>query len=153
MGTQLVESQVAALREWIHRLRTTNHVQGKGALHTEIEGEHSWCCLGIGAEIAAEQRVIESEQYPTTIYGANGTTLRTVVHSYDGSLSRMTPRLRNVFGIDAMAVNRLIYLNDSANLTFPQIADYLEQEFLSDHDTDPGPARNDPAESVGPRTA
>lgn len=152
MGTQLAESQVAALREWIHRLRTTDRVQGKGAMHTEIEGAHSWCCLGVGAEIAAEQRFIESEQHPTSIHGANGTTLHTIIHSYDGSIAKMTPRLRNYFGLDPMAVNRLIYLNDSANLTFRQIADYLEQEFLSDHDRDPGTARLNPTESAGPRT-
>jgi len=153
MGTKLTEGQHAALTEWVRRLRTTDRIQGKGSLHTEVTGEHRYCPLGVACEYAAEQRVVESAQHPMPVRTDNGGVLHTIVHGYDGSISTMSQKLRNYFGIDLMTMYRLIHLNDKAGLTFAEIADHLEEEFLSDHDRNPRPANVDPAQGDGPRTA
>jgi hypothetical protein len=79
------------------------------------------------------------------------------VHAYGDevmeSISTMPVTVRRHFGIDAMTMNRLIHMNDKAAMSFREIADFLEQEFLSDHDTDPRPASSHPTEGAGPRPA
>lgn len=136
MGTRLTDTQRANIAEWVRRLRSTDRNPGRGALHAEVVGCHRYCPLGVAVEYAAEQRVVESVQHAMPIQTDTDATLQTIIHSYDGSIATMTAKVRNWYGIDVMTVNRLIHMNDRANVSFREIANFLEQEFLSDHDRD-----------------
>jgi hypothetical protein len=154
---RLTQNQRAALGEWVRRLRTPDRIQGKGSLHTEVQGVHHYDCLGVGCEIAAEKGVVKSRQNVLPLHIQDRPHAQAIVHAYGDeaaeSISTMPPVVRRHFGIDAMTMNRLIHMNDKAGMSFRAIADFLEQEFLSDHDTDPRPANVDPAEGAGPRSA
>lgn len=154
---KLTSNQQAALREWIRRLRTTERIQGKGSLHTEVEGVHHYDALGVGCEIAAEKGIVKSQQNVLPLHIQDRPHAQAIVHAYGDeameSISTMPVTVRRHFGIDPMTMNRLIHMNDKAGMSFREIADFLEKEFLSDHDTDPRPANIDPAEGAGPRSA
>lgn len=143
------------MREWIRRLRSGTRTQRQGSLHVEVVGEHSYCSLGLAAEIVAETGIVSSAQLPMPIQVTDDNNMMTIVHQYAGSIATLHPRIRAYFGIDAPTMYRLIYLNDTANHSFCEIADFLEREFLSD-DISANATRTKgihDAESVGPRSA
>lgn len=143
------------MREWVHRLRSGAYRQGRGSLHVEIAGVHQYCSLGVAAEIAAERGIVASEQIAMPLQLDSDRTLQSIVHSYMGSIAQLRPRLRDYFGLTAQDQCRLMYLNDTANRSLCDIADFLEREYLgadSTTDATEGPHFNH-SEGARPRLA
>jgi hypothetical protein len=113
--------QIAAnLRAWILDLRTTDAKQGKGRLHRV--DEDSYCCLG-RACVATGVRLTEQKDYV-------GDLCRGIPLDYGVDLSGLTYAVRELLGLQSIEVSDLIRMNDTAERTFAEIADYIEQEIL-----------------------
>lgn len=102
---------------WLAALRSGKYTQTRGRLErTEgsvgfgpyVNDPVGFCCLGVLCEVAKEAGVI-------TDYSADAAMV-------PGTVQRWA-------GLSGSGQNTLIQKNDSARLTFEQIADYIEAKF------------------------
>jgi hypothetical protein len=102
--------------EWVNRLRSGQYEQGTG--HLSMDGKY--CCLGVLAEILAEQGKCERVQYglvtPVT-YGLGGTLTSGYLHQ----------DLTKAIGLPHDLQTEYADMNDRAN-TFSAIADAIEAD-------------------------
>lgn len=91
-------------RQWAAELRSGRWAQGRFLLHNEETKEY--CCLGVLRCIQLEREPGQSPYTEGDSYGRSGLTYAEQFKFTD--------------------------LNDQQNLTFPQIADYIERELLKE---------------------
>lgn len=124
------------IEKWVAALESGDYPQTQGALNTtDDDGNHSYCCLGVLCELAADEGLIE----PADHYGAYAYTEYGVEYMEGGVLP---PPVRGWAGLrysnPDVAVNderrSLTALNDRDMLTFPVIADIIRSNFLVDSD-------------------
>jgi hypothetical protein len=100
-------------QKWIDALRSGKYKQGKGCLRS---GDN-YCCLGVLCDIV-------DPKYFT--HGTNGYRSYLPLHIQDRvGIEDPDGRLHHSIG----QFNTLIGLNDSAEYTFEQIADIIEEQF------------------------
>lgn len=132
----MVNKQV--IRQWVADLRSGEYQQGRGGLCV-IQGDDRWfCCLGVLMEQAVKAGVQRprvdylSGSYPVDDYpSGERSSLTEVVASWSG-LGVSDPKVD--FG-DNEHIN-LSFANDSLGLTFSQIADAIEAQFLKEDGSD-----------------
>src|SRR5690606_10344654 len=121
-----MEKRVAYLQEWVDALRSGKYVQGKYRLHSIESDQDNFCCLGVACHIFAERENLHKEQ----------TKIGHV--SYNTLLCSLPDRLSEVLGINHIGelkkrvsnCGTLTGLNDHIEMTFAEIADVIEQQFL-----------------------
>lgn len=137
------------IKEWVLALRSGKYTQGK----TELRFSDEYCCLGVLADICKESLKLDwvksSDEGSYTIDGRSGLLPKKVEECLEinseesigcnrGDLQIKTsnPKLpeeikkneenKNFFFVE------LAVLNDVYGLSFHQIADVIEEEFLND---------------------
>lgn len=109
------------VKKWLEALRSGKYKQGYNRLKDDKDG---YCCLGVGVEIAKEmgceaaQKQKMSGAYPnydwwTDFIGSNTYLLSMQVH-YKGHIEYLSN------------------LNDVLKLSFTEIADLIEKDFLKE---------------------
>lgn len=97
---------------WIEALRSDKFKQGKFDLKTE---DGCNCCLGVLAEIKDIPFQFHQDEY----------TNSTVYDFGDEQMDSAVPA--GFCGLTDSAIDTLIHMNDTYNKTFPQIADFIEE--------------------------
>lgn len=116
--------------EWLEALRSGEYKQGTCYLNNDGK----YCCLGVLCDIASKHRVVEKGVSETqTIYFSKGD----LSYAYDQSLPESLVYFlgfmddSGYFGedheLEVGYLNALSSLNDSGKYTFPQIADFIEE--------------------------
>jgi hypothetical protein len=109
-------------RKWIANLKSGKYKQGKRALKQEISKEFFYCCLGVLAE------QVHKEKFTKTLtYSLGGDFRRYFL--FDNSLTSTLPdwfwiklEVKNYKEIQ----NQLIDMNDVYNMTFVEIAEWIQ---------------------------
>lgn len=105
-------------KKWVAALRSGEYKQAKKSLRTD-EG---YCCLGVACEIAVKAGL------PVTVHFID----KKGFCSYDGGVGVLPEgvmhalRFKSVDGYTEKLQKSLTTLNDIENLTFAEIADYIE---------------------------
>lgn len=132
------------IRTWVEALRSGKFKQAKRSLTRSLgNGEVGFCCLGVACEVAGTvQRV-------TVDYGIDGARLAYQDGSGRRHLSLLPDSVSRWLGLDdrpdrdnpAVTYSdgsgyrsrfHLAELNDNLDLSFDEIADIIEREWLSD---------------------
>ena len=116
---------------WISALRSGEYDQGRGVLHYERDGVHSYCCLGVLCDVAVRQGIISAprEVDKEYIYAGATTELPIPVMEWagldnpSGSLGRWVSLTGNVRSAN------LVNMNDALQMPFWKIADVIEEYF------------------------
>ena len=123
---------VENVRLWVDALRSGKYEQTTGALHKIfINGGSGYCCMGVACEIAIDHGLdIDVRQTPDKVF-------------YDGNSLWLPASVAGWLGIpeEAVVVWRdsqysLANLNDGVRLSFGEIADIIEETYLTDHHDD-----------------
>lgn len=121
---------------WLEELRSGRHEQTRGVL---CDADGHKCCLGVLADLAVREGVVESRPVPTherglvSGYGesAESHTLPPEIQEWAG-LTSDSPRVSIPEGVEigewklSTHEPHLTTLNDSAHWSFEQIADVIE---------------------------
>lgn len=99
-------------REWVAKLRSGKYEQGRGRLRSK---GNQYCCLGVLCEVAVEGGMIE----PPTLTGEE--------YAYDRNTAFLPNALVEEYGISGQETITLMGLNDEKNMSFGQIAQYIEK--------------------------
>lgn len=126
---------------WVTALRSGEYKQGTGCLNKLIDGEEHYCCLGVLADLAARQGIVERfvpddgfDGDPFRNYDGEAGLPPLAVWSWAAadkistSFSPAGPRVQ----IDQDGEefwSGLSSLNDTDGWTFDQIADVIEEQF------------------------
>ena len=132
------------LRAWVKDLRETTAEQCTGALHAlSKDGSSSFCCLGRACEVAIAagvkmpiDRFMHERpggydgEYGQVVYCGLGSSMPTQVSEWLGfwGLNASDPMVRLADDCDTQ--HHLSGVNDVFGMTFPQIADVIEENFL-----------------------
>lgn len=125
------EEQKANRDKWVAALRGGEFQQTQACLRDS----YGYCCLGVAAELAAREGVIEGVPgHSAWRYDGHPTALTSAVQSWLGigssvGLLRETGSLSNLT-FTAEEIGSLSSLNDAANYTFEQIADVIESDYV-----------------------
>ena len=115
--------------KWIEALNSGNYEQGTGALHNDRD---MYCCLGVLCELARQEGIVqilaEKKVDPSLAYAS-------VEESTDFSRINLPDVVREWSGFPArdpqsgwdVVSEALVSLNDGKRLTFPLIAQYIEE--------------------------
>lgn len=98
--------------EWTTGLRSGQYKQGVGYLKQRVEGDWQYCCLGVLCEIAAVPQVPD--------------TMEEDVQAFDSCTGQLNSELRLKFGLSPQIAQKLMVMNDTDQLTFTTIADWIE---------------------------
>lgn len=130
------DEQIAIITEWVRRLRSDEYKQGNGALcHVKVDGTKQYCCLGVLTEYAVENDIVKSViQHPTRgdiEYDDAAGALPMSVSKWVG-ISDSDPSIHMELesGGNGREWYPLSYLNDISRLSFQEIANHIEEEFL-----------------------
>lgn len=96
-------------QKWIDALRSGKYKQGRGILKT-VDGE--FCCLGVLCDVYNNEGWVTTSSF----YEYNGFRFRSSL-SYD---------ISKLFDLTNSIEDVLIYMNDTEEKTFEQIADWIE---------------------------
>lgn len=110
------------IKKWTTRLRDPNLLQGFGQLGTP-DGKR--CCLGVACDVAVEEGVIN----PPVTHPSGA--LR-----YAGNSIFLPQAVMDWLGLPAPITHTLAYCNDGQRLSFSQIADLIDDKYLSDDSED-----------------
>lgn len=99
-------------REWVAKLRSGEYEQGRERLRSE---GNQYCCLGVLCEVGVEDGMIE----PPILMGEN--------YSYNMNTGFLPDALVKEYGISAQETITLMGMNDEKNMSFSEIAQYIEQ--------------------------
>ena len=108
----------AFLEEWTAALRDPSATQGRGCLGL-IDG--SRCCLGVAADVAG---VSKNTMNDTEVLG--------YAFTEDSVLWSVVPA--GWMGISEGKIDKLMHMNDKEEKTFPEIADWIEQNIVATDD-------------------
>ena len=103
---------------WTTRLRSGDYQQGKSALRKRGEDSDSFCCLGVLCEIAVEDGQVHRPEQPEVV-GWH--------YNYNGEGGLLPVELEAWSGIGECERQELMYMNDTGGKTFPEIADWIEE--------------------------
>lgn len=110
--------------KWVAALRSGKYNKGSGCLQFQDE----FCCLGVLCKVAEEEGAVQPKRDRDGAIDG-GTLMRQQavqtwagVQSFNGVLPKEIER-------DGDRFCTLVALNDQANWTFAQIADYIEQNW------------------------
>lgn len=129
------------VRLWVDALRNPELIQGFELLAKRSGPDEPWeqCCLDVAIQVAMANGVeLRVGSVPSATHGCEK---RTYWDSGAGNSTSLPGVVRDWYGFGARHVSGLAYngeyctaiqLNDELKLTFLQIADVLEQNFLSD---------------------
>jgi hypothetical protein len=104
-------------RRWIEALRSGKYEQTTRVLHRANDG---FCCLGVLCDLLDPTRW----GTPYTIIDKNSSIL---AQRWDSYASRIAPEKRIEVGLDELAEDDLMCMNDNGR-SFSEIADYIENE-------------------------
>lgn len=108
--------------KWIAALRSGRYMQGCGRLVQRGSGNlpSRYCCLGVLCELAANENVCKRTHFDS--YGAE---------SYDGQAGTLPISVMKwaelKYANPAIGESNLVHENDDTLLSFPSIADLIEQ--------------------------
>lgn len=108
--------------EWLPALRSGEYQQGKGRLR---RFDDTFCCLGVAADLLVRAGVLPAWKVTKgeSSYQCAGMT---------GALGESAYRRT---GISNDLQSALIDLNDSEGKSFPEIADFIEREWLAEEES------------------
>lgn len=132
------------VRQWVEALRSGRYKQGRKALRNI---DDSYCCLGVLCDISKEELGIdwkpeeETDDFEIYVMGKNGGVLPDKVWEYLGkevdykvnistNNSKIPKSVIESFFLPLKEIH-LVTLNDYHKLSFEQIADIIEEEFLN----------------------
>lgn len=134
------------VRLWVDALRNPELIQGFELLAKRSGPDEPWeqCCLDVATQVAMDNGVELEVRIVNHIDRIDRQQKRVYVdrdgHSFFNTTS-LPPTVMEWYGVTGRSVEGLMYegltfsavqLNDELKLTFLQIADVLEQNFLSD---------------------
>jgi len=113
------------LTKWLAALRSGNYKQTKYALR-EIDkcDDTSHCCLGVLCEIVDPSRFDESGWYKFP----DGSIHESVLSSTFARDLGLDVKVDKIDGTQATIAEVLMEMNDDQNMTFADIADFIEKE-------------------------
>jgi len=119
------------MQDWIIALRYGELEQAKGSLHKKgAKGcQDSFCCLGVACEMALAKGFLKRRGLDGTFYEDK---------KGEGVAGALNFTMGNWIGMEDDRVvvthkgklKNVVELNDKLGLTFPEIADLLEEEYL-----------------------
>lgn len=117
------------VKKWVAALRSGEYKQGKNQLvKLSVASEPEFCCLGVLAAVACGSRDI----FKVRTYADSECIVANPVLRGVANLGKLSP---DQDGDLVQLSSTLMYMNDSQNKSFPEIADYIEKELLSDDTT------------------
>jgi hypothetical protein len=112
-------------KEWIEALKSDSYIQGKFALKKIREDDVlRHCCLGVLCELYINKNLDGDCKWNKE--RDNDVTRFIVESSTDRSSHSLPENIRQWAGITHPIQSRLININDELNLSFNEIADYIE---------------------------
>lgn len=113
----------AVIRRWVDALRSGAYHQGRKRLYRPVD--NTYCCLGVLCDLHRQD-----------VGGEWVVTAGMQDARYFGNSVRLPGEVRAWAGLKYAALlmpyRSLIVLNDSVGLTFTEIADLIEAQFLAD---------------------
>ncbi len=113
---QITQAQHAKRQEWLAALRSGKYQQTEGILHSAETG--GFCCLGVACDISGIGKWNEDSNFVGELFIA---------------YSLPPDEIRTLFGLWADGlVSEAVDKNDEQRKSFPEIADWLEEQFAKD---------------------
>jgi hypothetical protein len=136
-------------QDWVAALRSGDHRQTTRSLRKDLPTGPAYCCLGVACALFDPVWAVAPEPGDTTcrVYAP---AVSPAAHVYYGSAVpiEVLQALLGLAADEAFRIgNRLIILNDTYRLTFPEIADRVERMDFSSPET-PAPGDALPAWAV-----
>lgn len=128
-------SNVENIRKWVEALRSGEFEQTMGALCTaeEKSGSRAYCCLGVAAEVYRREHPDTDEWVPVLSHDPNifkiydeDAILPDVVQDWLELLTDNPPVWQGG------TKHPLTEINDSGHYTFAEIADLIEETYLTE---------------------
>lgn len=117
----MTPTQIDNTQKWVNALRSGKYTQGIGALHTQ---DNTYCCLGVVCNLYNIPKVLNS----FGIYEYTFPNGKKQIGVPDGQW------FEEIFGFGYdhyfEKAEILVDMNDERGMTFAQIADVIEKEFL-----------------------
>jgi hypothetical protein len=129
------------IRKWVDALRSGDYQQAQGALRHDGADQDGYCCLGVACDISGLGRwvmVPEDDEYD---FGPSARAYQVGEEYSTGVLPRSVAEWLGVsdgnpdVNYDPEGPYTLAGLNDGQRLSFEQIADVIEREWLSEEET------------------
>lgn len=120
--------------QWVDALRSGKYAQGQFGLRETVDGETTYCCLGVLCELATEAGVVSEVQTNVELFHSVQTT------SYDGATAFLPESVQSWAGLDSRngfigdyelhnhPYVSLTAFNDN-EVPFSTIADVIEESF------------------------
>lgn len=99
--------------KWVEALRSGKYKQGRLALYNA----DSFCCLGVLCEVMGVEQIDIGG--PAVAYG------------HESNVTMPGADVLERAGLSLDQARRLAHFNDNRGRSFPEIADYIEREYLS----------------------
>lgn len=110
-------------KKWVDALRSGKYKQGRGYLCQIEEGEPHYCCLGVACELMCEAGLLEKENRGDHYrYGGRSLLSNNILEWLNLRTSGGN------FSIPFKECISLTQLNDQVELSFAEIADFIESE-------------------------
>lgn len=100
-------------QKWISALKSGKYTQGKGYLKITSSAGNHYCCLGVLCEV---MEIPSYKPYKLT------------ASSFDENTATLSTSLLSKAGLTDENQTDLINMNDEANYSFSQIADFIEEK-------------------------
>ncbi len=108
--------------KWLKALRSGKYMQGRGRLCSLYRGISTYCCLGVLAD------VIDPKDWESFLVHNSWKHMTTSLSS-SSDIDKNTYNVLKQVSTNSLKTveNHLIFMNDSQGKTFPEIADWIEQ--------------------------
>lgn len=121
MNPELLTMNPELKKKWVDALRSGEYAQGKSYLRSR----HSYCCLGVLADVIIKET---DQYYWLRDYNSSVVESYSFINKKDGctvGLCKFSPSFRRNY-LNSLEQDKLIELNDNEDLSFNEIADYIE---------------------------
>lgn len=108
-------------KQWVEALRSGEYQKGKGFLHKQHRGKDLFCALGVLCDVAGDDywlRYENTNKWGMPINEGGKSSLGIVVLPY---------RIMKKVGLSLSEQTLVWRMNDAINLSFEEIADWIEE--------------------------
>jgi len=124
----MTDNELSLLNKWVKALRSGNYRQSTGYLRSEDEKGYKYCCLGALCDITDSNRWTENG-----FWGDKNNCLNNCLNDVNPLYDILGPdgSIKDI-NIGTRSYCWLTNINDHAGLSFSDIADIIEDQFIKE---------------------
>jgi hypothetical protein len=108
-------------RQWAEALESGQYQQGRERLRGRTAEGDVYCCLGVLGDL------VSPERWEPDVWGDEEDDVY-ACYSLDGDYEHLSPRLRELTGLDAVTMRAFSSMNDDDEMSFQDIAAHIRSK-------------------------